>query len=217
MKIYFVRHTEADDDRRDSFGGIANDPLIESGKNYAKLVGNVLAEKNIEVIYTSPYARAKETAKLMNESVNAVIVEVYNLRERNSYGVLSGIEKDRAKTLFPQIAARVKKMKQEGAKPSKSLETLPGAEVYLDLLLRAEDAFRQIFRESELRGVKEVAVVTHGGFSWAFFRDVIKIPMDLEKGQIVILEGDDLISLVINGAETKKLEEKVEEAQKGNS
>jgi broad specificity phosphatase PhoE len=214
MKIYFVRHTEADDDRRDSFGGIANDPLIESGQAYARLVGNVLANFNIEAIYTSPYARAKETAKIINEAINVDIVELYNLRERNSYGVLSGIEKDRAKTLFPQIADRVKKMKQERAKPSKSVETLPGAEVYLELLLRAEDAFKQIFRDSELRGAKEVAVVTHGGFSWAFFRDVLNNPMELEKGQIVILEGGDLMSLVINGAETKKLEEKVEAAQK---
>ena len=204
MRIYFIRHTEADDDRRDSYGGIANDPLIKSGREYAQKVGELLKSKGIEVIYTSPYVRAKETADIINKALNVDVIEIYNLRERNSYGVLSGIEKSKAKELFPQIAARVKKMKEEGTKPSKSSETLPGAEIYLDLLLRAQDAFKQIFRESHLKGFKTAVIVTHGGFAWAFFRDVINNPMDLEKGEIVVLEGNNLESLKINEEETSK-------------
>jgi len=140
MKIYFIRHTEADDDRRDSFGGIADDPLIESGEIYAKKVGKALVNKRINIIYSSPYIRAKKTAELINESLNIKIVEIYNLRERNSYGVLSGIEKVKAKELFPSIMLRIDQMKRKGLKPSNSIETLPGAEIYLDLLLRVKDA-----------------------------------------------------------------------------
>jgi broad specificity phosphatase PhoE len=133
------------------------------------------------------------------------VVEIYNLRERNTYGVLSGIEKDRAKELFPEIAERVKQMKKEGCKPTHSIETLPGAEVYLDLLLRAEDAFKQIFKECNLKGTKTAAVVTHGGFAWGFFRNVIEKPMELEKGEIVVLEGNDLKLLKIKEPETSEL------------
>lgn len=211
MKIYFIRHTEADDDRRGSYGGIADDPLIESGRKYARSAGQVLSNKGIEVIYTSPYRRARETAELINESIKVDVVEIYNLRERNSYGILSGIEKNRAKTLFPSIHQRVKQMKENGTKPSKSIETLPGAEIYLDLLLRARDVFNQIFRKGELAGFKCVAVVTHGGFAWAFFKDIIRIPKELEKGEIVVLEGDNIDSLIINEEETNGLKKRVGE------
>ncbi|MFA5032771.1 MAG: histidine phosphatase family protein [bacterium] len=205
MKIYFIRHTEADDDRRDSYGGIADDPLIESGKKYARNVGQVLSTRNIEVVYTSPYIRARETAELINEALSVEVVEIYNLRERNSYGVLSGIEKSRAKTLFPPIYMRVQQMKENDTKPSESVETLPGAETYTEILLRAKDAFNQIYRESKLANFKRVAVVTHGGFAWAFFKDVVKIPKQLEKGEIVVLEGNDIVSLTINEKETEEL------------
>ena len=100
MKIYFIRHTDADDDRRDSFGGIADDPLIQEGKEYAKKVGELLKNKDIDKIYTSPYLRAKQTAEILNNCINVGIIEIYNLRERNSYGVLSGIEKEKAKTFL---------------------------------------------------------------------------------------------------------------------
>ena len=211
MRIYLIRHTEADDDRRDSFGGISNDPLIDSGREYARSTGQLLSDKGIEVIYTSPYLRARETAELISESVNADVVDIYNLRERNSYGVLSGIEKDRAKALFPSVHRRVQQMKRNGKKPSTSVETLPGAEIYLDLLLRAEDAFGQIFREGKLANFKCIAAVTHGGFTWAFFRDVIRIPRELEKGEIVVLEGENIDSLRVNEEETNELKEKIGE------
>lgn len=207
MKIYFLRHTEADDDRRDSYGGIANDPLIQSGREYAEKVGKLLSEKGIEVLYTSPYARAKETALLINENIGVEVAEIYNLRERNSYGVVSGIEKKIVEKLFPEIDKRIKQMKKEGTKPSKSVETLPGAEIYLNLLLRAKDAFKQIFRESQLKGFNTVALVTHGGFAYAFFKDVINTPLDLEKGEIVVIEGKDLESLEINQTETNELKQ----------
>jgi broad specificity phosphatase PhoE len=215
MKIYLVRHTEADDDRRDSYGGIADDPLIESGRKYARSTGQVLSNKGIEVIYTSPYMRARETAELINESINVHVVEIYNLRERNSYGVLSGIEKNRSKALFPSIQMRVQQMKENGTKPSTSIETLPGAEIYLDLLLRAKDAFNQIFREGKLASFKCVAVVTHGGFAWAFFNDVVRIPTELEKGEIVVLEGDNIDALRINEEETNEFKKKIGEKHGG--
>lgn len=197
MKIYLIRHTDADDDRRDSFGGITDDPLIEEGREYAKSIGKLLIDENIELIYTSPYKRATETAKIINEVLNVNIIELYNLRERNSYGVVSGIEKDRAMILFPSIYRRIQEMKSKGEKPSTSRETLPGGEIYLDLLLRAEDAFTHIMRESKLKNCQKIVIISHGGFFWAFFNDVIKIPMDLKKGEIIILKGDELSSLRI--------------------
>ncbi|MCX6807652.1 MAG: phosphoglycerate mutase family protein [Patescibacteria group bacterium] len=174
MKIYLLRHTTADDDRRDSYGGIADDPLVDEGRDYAVKIGKILASAGggIKAIYTSPYRRAKETADLVGKALNVSVTDIYNLRERNSYGVLSGIEKETAKTMFPEISARVKRMKELGTKPSASVESLPGAEIYLDLLLRIRAAFDQIFRESKMAGYDKVAIVTHGGLAWGFFNDI---------------------------------------------
>ena len=209
MKIYYARHTDADDDRRDSYGGISNDPLIDKGKDYARKVANVMADKKIDVIFSSPYQRAYETATIINEKVKAQVIEIYNLRERNSYGVLSGIDKVTAKNLFPEIVQRISEMKNDGLKPSNSYETLPGAEIYLDLLIRVKDAFNTIFRESNLMKAENVLIVTHGGFSSAFFKNILKEDIELEKGEIIILEGNRLDDLCINIDETFSLKKEL--------
>ncbi len=202
MKIYYARHTDADDDRRDSYGGISNDPLIDKGIDYARKVANIMVDKKVDVIFSSPYLRAHETATIINEKVKTQVIEVYNLRERNSYGVLSGIDKVTAKKLFPEIVQRIADMKNDGLKPSNSYETLPGAETYLDLLIRAKDAFNTIFRESKFLKAEKAMVVTHGGFSSAFFKNILKKDMELEKGEIIVLEGNSIDDLSINKEET---------------
>ncbi len=207
MKIYYLRHTDADDDRRDSFGGVCDDPLIDAGKNYAKKVAKILKHKNIALIYSSPYMRASETAEIISAELGVSVVEVFNLRERNSYGVVSGMEKDRAKVLFPDISDRILKMKSMGMKPSNSYESLPGSEIYLELVLRAKDSLNQIMRESRTLNYDSIAVVTHGGFSWAFFKDVLGIEMELEKGQVVVLSGSTLENLRIDEEETRIIRE----------
>ncbi|MES2277891.1 MAG: histidine phosphatase family protein [Bacteroidota bacterium] len=209
MKIYYLRHTDADDDRRDSYGGVCDDPLVDDGRAYASKVANFLSGKNIGAIFTSPYLRAKETGEIIQKVISCPLVEVYNLRERNSYGVLSGIEQSRAKTLFPEIHLRILQMKKDGTKPSKSPETLPGAEIYLDLLLRASDAIRLVLREATLMKVDTVAVVTHGGFSWALFKDVLNQTVDLEKGEVVVLNGNTLDDLTIDKAETEAIKKEL--------
>lgn len=202
MKIYYARHTDADDDRRDSYGGISNDPLIDKGRDYARRVANAMVDKKIDLIFSSPYQRAYETATIINEEVKTQVIEIYNLRERNSYGVLSGIDKVTAKNLFPEIVQRISDMKNDGLKPSNSYETLPGAEIYLDLLIRAKDAFNTIFRESKFLKAENIMIVTHGGFSSAFFKNILKEDIELEKGEIIVLEGNNLEDLSINKEET---------------
>lgn len=209
MKIYYARHTDADDDRRDSYGGISNDPLIEKGREYAHKVSKLLVNCDIKIIFSSPYLRALETAEIINSSLNVEIVKLLNLRERNSYGVLSGIEKSNANLLFPEIVQRINDMKSDGLKPSNSYETLPGAEIYFDLIDRAKDSFNTILRESKMISAKSALVVTHGGFSSAFFKSILKKEIELEKGEIIVLEGTSLDNISINDKETAELRSKL--------
>ncbi len=91
MRIFLLRHGESLDDIEDAYGGIADYPLTEAGRQTAQLLATKLTSNGIKVIYTSPYRRALETAQILAECWEAELSIKEGLRERNSYGVLSGV------------------------------------------------------------------------------------------------------------------------------
>ena len=80
MKIYFIRHGEAMDDINNSYGGWADDPLSEKGREQAQEAGNKFKEKNLkaEKILTSPLLRAKQTAEEM-EKLLILTLKFFNI------------------------------------------------------------------------------------------------------------------------------------------
>lgn len=60
--IYLIRHSEQ---LRDNSGRIKNEDIIlsENGKKLAKKLGELKVLKNIDVIFSSNYARAYQTAE----------------------------------------------------------------------------------------------------------------------------------------------------------
>lgn len=61
---------------------------------------NKIARLGIEKTYSSPYKRSKNVAKILADKLNCDVEIVYDLREMNTYGVMSGINKDLAKEIF---------------------------------------------------------------------------------------------------------------------
>lgn len=78
-KIYFVRHAHPDFSIRDDMIR----PLSEKGVIDTKKVTNVLMDKNISIIYSSPYKRAIDTIKDFAENINIEIKIDDDFRERN--------------------------------------------------------------------------------------------------------------------------------------
>lgn len=107
MKIFIIRHGESLDDIEDRYGGFANYPLTDKGKNQAKELAKTLKDKNITKIYSSPYLRAWDTAEILSKELNIPIEVNKNIRERNTYGYLSGMRKDFAKKLFEKDCEKV--------------------------------------------------------------------------------------------------------------
>lgn len=76
--VYFVRHAQSDTSIKDELMR----PLTERGMSDTKLVVNMLKDRNIQAVYSSPYRRAFDTVKGLADANNLTINIVDNLRER---------------------------------------------------------------------------------------------------------------------------------------
>ena len=171
MRIHVIRHGEAGDDIEEAYGGAANFRLTDSGRKQAADVGAMLAAENLDHIYTSPLARASESAEILSTALanNPAITTIAGLRERNSYGVLSGLPKAKAAELFDYILAELTE------KPGYSREPLLGSEDFDQFILRVRQTFHDILDAATAEGFQNIALVTHGKFTQALCEHVLKL------------------------------------------
>lgn len=149
MKIYVIRHGQTTSDVEDRYGGDYDDHLTDLGVKQAQDLAGKIKSFGVEVIFASPRIRAQETAKIINKVLNVEIKTIQNLRERNQYGVLSGMKKSEAKDKYPEMVEEVKDR----------FKTIEGAEDYESFRKRIVDSFNEVAAS----GYKTIAVVTHGG------------------------------------------------------
>lgn len=76
--IYFVRHAEPDFSIKDDLSR----PLSEKGAADAKKVTNALINRNINIVFSSPYKRAVDTIKDFASNIGLEIITNDNFRER---------------------------------------------------------------------------------------------------------------------------------------
>lgn len=185
MRICMMRHGEALDDIEDCYGGIADFPLTDRGREQAVQTARSLAKHNPVAIYSSPLQRAHETARIIAQELRleAPIV-VQDLQERNSYGVLSGVNKDKAKLVFANVLSGLKE------KPGYSKEPIPGCELWDDFVVRVRHGFETVVKDARSKGHAVIGLVTHGKFTAALFEDVLAIdqPFDLKLSALNVLE-----------------------------
>lgn len=185
MRIYMIRHGEAVDDIEDCYGGIADFPLTDLGRRQALDVASRLKEQSPALIYSSPLKRALETSKLITAELSLpdpVVVE--DIQERNSYGVLSGVNKDKAKIVFEKILSQLKE------KPGYSKEPIPGSEPWDEFVLRVRRGYDFVVNDALARQLTAIGIVTHGKFTQALFEDVLGIPekVDLKLSALNVIE-----------------------------
>lgn len=195
MRIYLIRHGESVDDIEDCYGGIADFELTDRGREQARVVGSGLADRDIQAIYSSPLARARESAELIAGVLtgNIPVFVVDELQERNTYGVLSGVNKDKAKKIFGSVLARLTE------KPGYSHETPIGGEDYAAFVLRVRRAFEYVVRDAQGAGRTRIAIVTHGKFSHALFQSVLewKGEVDLKLSAVNVIDYEPAVVDVV--------------------
>jgi broad specificity phosphatase PhoE len=182
MRLYLLRHGESVDDIEDAYGGIADYPLTDSGRVTARTLAERLADSGISILYSSPYQRANETARILQTALACPLEILDDLRERNSYGVLSGVTKVKAKEIFGLVLNAIK------GKPGDfySNEIVPGAEPHGEFAERVKRAFQTILTRS--KGCETVGVVTHGNVTRAIYKYILGV-----QGQV----GLDLLAVSV--------------------
>lgn len=69
MKVYFTRHGESDHNLMKKVAGTTDSPLTEKGYKQAKEASKKIQNMGITKIYSSNLVRAKETARVIAESI----------------------------------------------------------------------------------------------------------------------------------------------------
>jgi broad specificity phosphatase PhoE len=161
MKIIVIRHGETTGDVEDRYGGDFDDHLTEKGIEQSKAVAEILKGKSMEIIYVSPLARAQETAGIVAASAECPVVVESGVKERNQYGILTGMIKSEAKAKYSAMTEALKDR----------LNTIEGAESYEDFSQRVSEAFARLASEAKYSCI---GIVWHGGPMRVLFRDILK-------------------------------------------
>jgi broad specificity phosphatase PhoE len=160
MKIYLIRHGESTSDVENRYGGIYDDHLTQKGKEQARVLAKELKDKNIEVIFSSPYLRAYETSHELHNLLNCKVIRVDDFRERNLYGILSGMKKSEAAQKYPELVPLLENYQN----------ILPQGEAYSDFVKRIKKGWEKIIHSP----YTTVGVVTHAGPIRCIFREILK-------------------------------------------
>lgn len=160
-KIFLIRHGESTSDIEDRFGGDYDDQLTEKGIKQSQELAGKLAGKGIEVIFVSPRFRALETARTVAVKLKVELKIVEDLRERNRWGILTGMVKSEAVEKYPELVKLLPDTRS----------TLPAGEAYEPFKERILKALDSILNCE----FKTIGIITHGGPIRLIFREILKL------------------------------------------
>lgn len=153
MKLLLVRHGETDWNTAKRIQGGTDIPLNENGRRQARELAEQLAlgPLPLRAIYTSPLARASETAAIIADRLNMTYQAASGLEEIH-FGQWEGIRWDEVSARFPAEFQAWRENRRYGRPPQ--------GESYQDLLARFVPALQKIVREIPA-GDGAVLVVSH--------------------------------------------------------
>ena len=102
MKIYVVRHGETAWNREEVFRGRKDIPLNDVGIRQAERTGRFFADKEVSAIYSSPLARARQTASAISEA-KGLPVKVDDAFTDMNFGPWEGLSLAAVQERFPQL------------------------------------------------------------------------------------------------------------------
>lgn len=91
MKLYVTRHGETEFNVLHKISGTTDVELTDKGKEQAAKLAELLADKNIDLIISSPMKRAQDTARAIAQKCNVDILIDERLKEQD-YGIYEGMD-----------------------------------------------------------------------------------------------------------------------------
>ncbi|MBW2967846.1 histidine phosphatase family protein [Candidatus Woesearchaeota archaeon] len=193
MKIFLIRHGETTGDIEDRYGGDYDDHLTEKGRQQTQELTKKLRDKGIEKIFHSPRIRAAETATIVGKVLDVPLEVVQDIRERNAYGVLTGLTKAEALEKYPAEVAELKRDKKR--------HKVSDSEPYDHFMERVINAFKDTTSQDH----RTIAIISHGGPISCLTREFFKRGEFKHLGDCAILEiekeGDAYKLISLDNAE----------------
>ena len=140
--LYLVRHGETDWNAQRRIQGRTDIPLNDTGRAQAVTTGQLLARRDWDGLFSSPLARAAETARIIGGEIGIDSVQLIpDVAERN-YGDAEGLDYDQIERMFPGDTM------------------VPGRETHQAVADRVLPALMEV---ALAHGGESLIVVTHGG------------------------------------------------------
>lgn len=175
IKITFFRHGEAVDDIYNQYGGWADPELSPKGVSKAYHIARRIKENdiNFDIIYTSPLKRARRKAEVIGRELRTDVKVLQYLKERNTYGLLCGINKEVAQKRFPNLV-----------KAYESGEYVHGSERYDDFVKRIDLLFEYLNKSK----FQNICCVSHGKLLSAVIKEKLNMkPEKLDDGCMLVV------------------------------
>jgi len=164
MIIFLCRHGETTGDIEDRYGGDYEDELSKNGKSQVSGLAEKLKNQNIEVVFHSPKHRAIQTAQIVSKALNVKTIVAKDFRERNAYGVLTGLIKLDAQKKYP---LEVQKLQMD-----KINHSVCCSENYSVFKARVLNEFSNT---TSSKKYNTVCIITHGGPISCIVRELLNL------------------------------------------
>ena len=161
--LYLIRHARSTWNAEGRVQGQANPPLDEAGRRQAQAVAARLRPESIDALYSSPLARARDTAEAIAALHRLTVQYDDRLMEwhMGEWSGLAGTDIEAWRAAHPDRNYRV--------------EGPPGGESRSALMARAAAVFADILAAHSSDHSK-VAVVGHGGLFSAYMAHTLNLP-----------------------------------------
>ncbi|MGH3035715.1 MAG: histidine phosphatase family protein [Gaiellaceae bacterium] len=189
-RLVLVRHAETENSARGRCYGRLDVPLSPRGLRQAEAIADALADLGLAAVYTSPLARALDTARPTAAALGIDPVVVESLRELD-FGEVEGLRYDQIEAERPELF-RAWMDDPAGVR-------FPGGESLADLRARVLPALAEI-RARHARDA--VAIVAHGGVIRVVLAEALGLDdgalfrLDQAEGGVSVVDWLDGLSLV---------------------
>jgi len=163
--LYIIRHGETEWNRMGKCQGHLDSSLTEAGFRQAQILADGLAEKGIEVLYSSDLGRAMQTAHIISERLGLPVNAEEHFRERH-FGVIEGLSRQELQDQYPD--------EWESLSSGDPDYALPGGESGKQLYKRCVNRCIELVRHHT---GQRILIVAHGGVLTSLFYHALCIPL----------------------------------------